>query len=105
MCNIKIKSKLMKSNHIKLLLLAVFFICKAFTCTKTADCHSFSVEISYDRIEDLSVQPKGGTAPIKYNWSHGLGGATTVIAPGPGTYSVTATDFNKCMAIAQYEIQ
>ncbi len=95
----------MKSIQIKLLLLAVFFICKAFTCTKKADCHSFSIQVTYDGVEDLSVQPSGGTAPIKYNWSNGLGSATTVIIPGPGTYSVTATDFNQCMAIFNYTVK
>jgi gliding motility-associated-like protein len=44
-----------------------------------------------------TAQPAGGTAPYTYLWSNGATGAT-VSGLGVGTYSVTVTDANSCIA-------
>ncbi|MBK8954334.1 MAG: SprB repeat-containing protein [Saprospiraceae bacterium] len=89
---------------IKLFLLVVFLISNAHSCEDKKDCHSFKAQISYDGVELLTVQLTNGTAPFTYKWSNGLGSGSLAIAPGPGTYSVTATDLNKCQAIAVFTI-
>ncbi len=94
----------MKSGFILFLLIFVFIFSQGPSCNKNVDCHSFSVEISYDFVEQLTVQTIGGLAPFSYKWAGGLGASSIAIAPGPGTYSVTVTDLNKCAAIANYTI-
>lgn len=90
----------MKLGTIKILLLTIFVVSFAGFCDKKTDCHSFKAEISYDGVEQLTVQLTNGQAPFTYKWEGGLGSGAIAIAPGPGTYTVHVTDLNKCEAIA-----
>jgi hypothetical protein len=51
----------------------------------------------------LTVNVTGGTAPYSYRWSTGAT-TPTVIATANGTYNVTVTDRNNCMATHQITI-
>jgi gliding motility-associated-like protein len=48
----------------------------------------------------LTANPTGGTTPYSYQWGAGTGNQTTQSATGlsPGTYFVTVTDINGCIA-------
>ncbi|MBK9109373.1 MAG: hypothetical protein IPM92_13640 [Saprospiraceae bacterium] len=94
----------MQAFHVKILMLFVFFISAAHSCEDKTNCHSFKAEISYDFVEQLTVQTTNGTAPFTYNWSHGLGTGSIAIVFGKGSYSVTVTDLSKCKAIAIYNV-
>ena len=51
----------------------------------------------------LTAEPVGGLAPYTFSWSNGQTGAT---AQGltTGTYSVTVTDANGCVALGEYDV-
>jgi hypothetical protein len=49
-----------------------------------------------------TVTISGGTAPFDYDWSNG--DSTNVMDAGPGTYTVTVTDMNGCMATGSANI-
>lgn len=95
----------MQAFNLKILMLFVFLITTAHSCEDKKNCHSFKAEISFDFVEQLTVQTTNGTAPFTYIWSHGLGTGSIAIVPGKGSYSVTVTDLSKCKAIAIYEVK
>jgi gliding motility-associated-like protein len=49
----------------------------------------------------LTVSMSGGTAPYQYTWQPGGGNSPTVSGLAAGSYSVTVTDANGCIATAQ----
>ena len=51
-----------------------------------------------------SVQVSGGTAPFSFSWSNGDSGQTIDSLP-PGSYSVTVTDANECVAALSVVVQ
>lgn len=96
----------MKKNIVQLISLCLIFVVSSSqSCEDKNGCHSFKAEISYDGIEQLTVQLTNGTAPFAYSWDQGLGSGSIAIVSGKGTYAVTVTDFNQCKAIARFTIQ
>ena len=62
----------------------------------TIDAHTASCGVVSPQ---LTAVPNG-TAPFVYDWNSGSGSSETYPYSGPGTYSVTVTDMNGCMASA-----
>lgn len=52
----------------------------------------------------LTATPAGGVAPYTYEWSNN-GNTATISNLAPGTYTVTATDFLGCAAVASGTVQ
>lgn len=95
----------MKRHALLLVLVGIFVITNGFFCDKKTNCHDFRVEVSYDGVEQLTAQTFNGQGPFTFKWDGGLGNGSIAIAPGPGTYTVHAFDFNKCEAIYSYTIK
>ncbi len=96
----------MKLRTMTFLLFVVYILTNGFTCKKeNSVCDQFKVEIFYDdATEYINSQTTHGTAPFRYTWSNGLGSAASVKAPGPGTYSLTITDFNNCVGVSSVNV-
>ena len=69
----------------------------------TSDYFGYGVTCNGGNDGWADATPQGGTAPYIYTWSNG---ATDVIADTlvAGTYDVTVTDVNGCIAYSAYEI-
>ena len=64
--------------------------------------HITTCDLSGATTLTLTAATTGGTAPIGFSWSSGE--TTASISKGPGTYTVTVTDANGCMASATRKI-
>lgn len=51
-----------------------------------------------------SVAASGGTGVLTYSWSNGASGTTTITGLTTGTYIVTVTDANGCLAVSTVAI-
>ena len=86
-------------------MLLSFLTFSSHSCEDKKNCHNFRAEISYDGVEQLTVQLTNGTPPFIYTWENGLGSGSIALIPGPGTYQVSVEDLNNCIAIAKFTVQ
>ncbi|MEM6319616.1 MAG: SdrD B-like domain-containing protein, partial [Bacteroidota bacterium] len=64
----------------------------------TVSLNAGTIACNGDNTGSISATTSGGTAPITYVWSNGIGNVDTIQNLAAGTYSVTATDALGCAA-------
>ena len=81
---------------------------KSFTITQptaiTATTSQTNVSCNGGSNGIASVTPSGGTAPYTYSWAPSGGTAATASGLAAGTYTVTITDANSCIATKTFTI-
>ncbi|MBK9962641.1 MAG: hypothetical protein IPP06_15335 [Saprospiraceae bacterium] len=69
-------------------------------------CHYFKASINWNQqANTLTAVTSGGDPPFFYKWSTGVNDLSEITVTGPGTYSVTVTDFGECNAYANFTIK